>query len=554
MSNVQVKVQRFLDLVRRSGLVDNNRLQSVLDDDKVGTSENDSKVVAERLIGEGLLTRWQTDKLLEGRHKGFFLGKYKLLSLLGTGGMSSVYLAEHVLMHRRVAIKVLPQNRIADSSYLARFYREAHAAGKLEHPHVVRAYDIDSEGKTHFLVMEYVEGSDLQELVKRQGPLDYEMAADYISQAAEGLAYAHESGVIHRDIKPANLLVDGKGVVKILDMGLARLTGDENESLTIAHDENVLGTADYLSPEQALNSHTADHRTDIYGLGCTLYFLLVGHPPFPEGTLPQRLMMHQTQEPSSIKNKRPDAPEELVAICQKMMAKKVDRRYQTAEEVGADLQAWLGGSGLKGSSSGGPGSQTLRRMEEQHDNRLPGDSGPQQDSFKPGSSPKIDPTEDEDSLLSLAPSDSEIGMKGPPGSGSDRSKSDKPKGSKTTTKKPSSSSGSKVKLKPGSGSGVKSGSGKLRDSRAKEKSSTKPPSGSGSSKKSRPPKVNVASGGDFDDLLSDLGPSAGTSAPLPSLPSRKAGPKVDIMLSVLVGLGVGLFVLALIIGAWFALG
>jgi len=552
MSNVKVKVQRFLDLVRRSGLVDNSRLQSVLDDDQVGTSETDSKVVAERLIDEGLLTRWQTDKLLEGRHKGFFLGKYKLLSLLGTGGMSSVYLAEHVMMHRRVAIKVLPQNRIADSSYLARFYREARAAGRLEHPHVVRAYDIDSEGKTHFLVMEYVEGCDLQELVRRKGQLDYEMAADYIRQAAEGLAYAHESGVIHRDIKPANLLVNEKSVVKILDMGLARFSGDENESLTIAHDENVLGTADYLAPEQALNSHGVDFRADIYSLGCTLYFLLTGHPPFPEGTLPQRLMMHQTQEPSSIHNERSDAPAELVAICQKMMAKKVERRYQKAEEVVDALQGWLnserGGSGLKGSSSGGPGSQTLRRMEEQHDQRAASDSGPRQGGSKPDSSTTNVPSDDEDSLLSLAPSDSEIGMKAPPGTDSDRSKADLAK-----KKKPSSSSGSKPKMKPGSGSGVKSGSGKIHDSRVKPKLGTKPPSGSGTSKKTPSSKINVASGGEIDDLLSDLVPSAESSAPLPCLPSRKVEPRVDVMMSVLVGLGIGVLVLTVIIAAWLAI-
>ncbi len=540
MSNVQVKVQRFLDLVRRSGLVDNNHLQSVLDDDKVGTSETDSKVVAERLINKGLLTRWQTDKLLEGRHKGFFLGKYKLLGLLGTGGMSSVYLAEHVLMHRRVAIKVLPQNRIADSSYLARFYREAHAAGRLEHPHVVRAYDIDSEGKTHFLVMEYVEGCDLQELIKRKGPLDYEMAADYIIQAADGLAYAHESGVIHRDVKPANLLVDEKGVVKILDMGLARFSDDDSESLTIAHDENVLGTADYLSPEQALNSHGVDFRADIYSLGCTLYFLLSGHPPFPEGTLPQRLMMHQTQEPSSIHNKRSDAPAELVTICQKMMAKKVDQRYQTADEVAAALRTWLSGArgespSLKGPSSGGPGAEALRRMEEQHGSGS--GSGLRQQSPQPGSSPKIAPVEDEDSL-SLAPSDSEIGMQAPRAADS----------GKTTGKKPPSSSGSNPKLKPGSGSGVKSGSGKLRGSRPNLKSGTKPPSGSGTSKKSQSSKG--ASTGGLDDLLSDLGPTVQTSAPLPKLPSKKAEPEIDVMLSVMIGLGIGGFLLAIIIAVW----
>lgn len=553
MSNILVKVERFLDLVRRSGLVENSSLQNVLDDKMVGTSETDSKVVAERLIDKGLLTRWQTDKLLEGRHKGFFLGKYKLLGLLGTGGMSSVYLAEHVLMHRRVAIKVLPQNRIEDSSYLARFYREAHAAGQLEHPNVVRAYDIDSEGKTHFLVMEYVEGCDLQELVRRKGPLDYKEAAEFIAQAADGLAYAHESGVIHRDIKPANLLVNDKNVVKILDMGLARFSGDDQASLTIAHDENVLGTADYLPPEQALNSHNVDHRADIYSLGGTLYFLLAGHPPFPEGTMAQRLMMHQTQEPSAIQKKRPDAPAELVDICRKMMSKNVDRRYQSAAEVSEALRNWLAGgtgSGIKGSPAGGPGSEAMRRMQEQHGGSSSGESGTNKGhSASPGSAKSGD---DEDSLLTLAPSDSEIGMAGPKAKQRDKSKD----------KKPPSSSGSKPKLKPGSGSGVKRGSGSgikpgsesgVKSGSGKRRNQgSKPPSGSGVSRKS--PQKPISAGSGLDDLLSDLGPTVESSAPLPSIPARNAAPQIDVTLSVLVGLGIGSFVLVIIVAVWLMMG
>jgi serine/threonine-protein kinase len=167
------------------------------------------------------------------------------------------------------------------------------------------------------------------------------MAADYMQQAAEGLQHAHDSGLIHRDIKPANLLVDQSGTLKVLDMGLAKFSDDEQPSLTIAHDENVLGTADYLAPEQAINSHGVDHRADIYSLGCTLYFLLTGHPPFPEGTLPQRLMKHQTEMPPSIYEDRDDAPQGLVNICLKMMVKSPEGRYQHAREVSEDLKAWL---------------------------------------------------------------------------------------------------------------------------------------------------------------------------------------------------------------------
>ncbi|MBX3432677.1 MAG: protein kinase [Pirellulales bacterium] len=323
------------------------------------------------MISTGLLTEWQCEKLLAGKHKGFILGKYKLLRHLGKGGMSQVYLAEHMLMKRKVAIKVLPQNRVEDSSYLERFRIEARAAAKLDDPNIVRAYDIDHHDKTHYLVMEYVEGRDLHILVREVGPLDYVMAADYIAQAARGLAHAHDMGLVHRDIKPANCLVDNHHVVKILDMGLARLVDDE-ASLTMENNENVLGTADYLAPEQALNSHKADHRADIYSLGCTLYFLLTGHPPFPDGTISERLLKHQVEKAPSIFNDRPDAPPGLVNICNRMMAKKAEDRYQTASEVSERLTEWLAERGHTvgslskrdggGSGSDGIGSDVFRRF------------------------------------------------------------------------------------------------------------------------------------------------------------------------------------------------
>ncbi len=340
----KLKVDAFLDLVRRSGLVEKDRLAELvveLKREADGHSVSDTELVARRFVQANLITRWQADRLLEGRYKGFFLGKYKLLGHLGTGGMSRVYLGEHVLMQRRVAIKVLPKDRVEDSSYLARFHREAQAAASLDHRNIVRAYDIDNVGDLHYIVMEYIEGRDLQQMVKDGGPMDYVAAADYIRQAAEGLAHAHQSGLIHRDVKPGNLLVDQKNVVKILDLGLARFIDEQKASLTVAFDENVLGTADYLAPEQALDSHRVNARANIYGLGCSLYFLLTGHPPFVGGTLAQRLMMHQKQPPPSILLDRPDAPADLVEICMKMIAKKPGDRYQSAGDVARELTAWL---------------------------------------------------------------------------------------------------------------------------------------------------------------------------------------------------------------------
>ncbi|MEX0712859.1 MAG: protein kinase, partial [Pirellulales bacterium] len=265
----------------------------------------------------------------------------KLLGHLGTGGMSSVFLAEHVLMRRRVAVKVLPQNRVHDTSYLARFHREARAVAALDHPNIVRAFDVDNEEDVHYLVMEYVDGRDLKQMVESDGPLDFATAAETIRQAADGLAHAHEAGLIHRDMKPANLLIDSKGTVKVLDLGLARFADEVEASLTNEHDEKMLGTVDYLAPEQAVNSHMVDARADIYSLGCTLYFALTGLPPFPTGSLAQRVFMHQTQEPPSIYQKRPDAPAELVAIFRRMTAKSPDARYQSAAEVSRALEHWI---------------------------------------------------------------------------------------------------------------------------------------------------------------------------------------------------------------------
>lgn len=345
--SMKLTTESFLSLVKQSGLVDQEQLKKFWKDHKVQVDRQaDSRGLANELVDRGTLTRWQADKLLQGKHKGFFLGKYRLLSHLGTGGMSSVYLAEHVLMRRRVAVKVLPQMRVDDSSYLQRFHREAQAVAALDHRNIVRAYDVDQEGKIHFLVMEYVSGQSLQDLVAKQGPLDPIIAAEYIRQAAEGLSHAHRAGMVHRDIKPGNLLIDEKGVVKLLDLGLARFFDDKEEnSLTIQHDEKVLGTADYLAPEQALDSHSVDIRADIYSLGCTLYYMLTGHPPFPEGTLAQRLLSHQSRIPNPIGNERTDVPASLIVIVEKMMAKKMDDRYQTARDTAQALQDWLSDNG-----------------------------------------------------------------------------------------------------------------------------------------------------------------------------------------------------------------
>src|SRR5437762_10711885 len=266
----------LLELVQKSGVLEEKRLEAHLQKlrDSNDLPDEPAKLAA-ALVRDGLLTNFQSEQLMQGKWRRFAIGKYKVLERLGSGGMGSVYLCEHKLMRRRVAVKVLPTAKAADPSSLERFYREARAVAALDHPNIVHAYDIDQDEKLHFLVMEYVDGASLQEIVKKTGPMDVTRAAHYMRQSARGLQHAHDTaGIVHRDIKPGNILVDRTGAVKVLDMGLARFFNDEEDILTKKYDENVLGTADYLAPEQALDSHGVDIRADIYSLGATFYFCL----------------------------------------------------------------------------------------------------------------------------------------------------------------------------------------------------------------------------------------------------------------------------------------
>jgi len=332
----------LLDLIQRSGVTDEAKLRSYVQKlSETSGIPSDPQKFAGLLVRDGLLTYFQAEQLLQGKYKRFTIGKYKVLEKLGSGGMAQVFLCEHKLMRRRVAIKVLPTAKADDPSSLERFYREARAVAAVDHPNIVRAYDIDQDENLHFLVMEYVDGTNLQDLVKKFGPLDVLRACHYIYGAAVGLQHAHEIGLVHRDIKPGNILLDRSGVVKILDMGLARFFHDEEDVLTKKYDENVLGTADYLAPEQALESHSVDIRADIYSLGATFYYLLTGSPLFPEGSVAQKLIWHQTREPRPIRSLRPEVPEPIVDIVNKMIAKDREKRFQTPAEVIAALAPYV---------------------------------------------------------------------------------------------------------------------------------------------------------------------------------------------------------------------
>lgn len=330
-------VQEFLDLLRKSELLEEKQLAGIIHQIKTSPQvPTQPAQLASVMVRDGVLTKFQAEQLVAGKFKGFFIGNYKVMRPLGAGGMANVYLAQHRMVPRQVAIKVLPKAKADDSVVLKRFRREGRMIAGLDHPNIVHAYEIDNDEKLHFLVMEYVDGVTLHDHVTSHGPLPIKQAANYIQQAAMGLAYVHEKGLIHRDIKPANLLLDKKGTIKLFDMGLARFFQEEGDILT----RGVLGTADYIAPEQTYDSHRVDIRADIYSLGGTFYFLLTGQIPFGEGSASEKILWHREREPEPIRKFRPEVPEPLVAIVTTMMAKDPDQRYQEPLEIVEELAAW----------------------------------------------------------------------------------------------------------------------------------------------------------------------------------------------------------------------
>lgn len=297
-------------------------------------------------------------------------GKYRLLAELGEGGMGRVFLAEHVKMRRQVAIKVLSPQQAGDVGALERFEREARAVAALRHPNIVQAYDIDQEGNYHYIVMEYVAGSDLSDYVRRTGPVSWFHAADVISQAASALDHAHHAGMVHRDVKPSNLLLDPTGNVKLLDLGLAMFAREQSISPSPST-QDVFGTFDFLAPEQATDSAHVDCRADIYSLGATFYFLLAGVAPFADHAYIHKLIAHQSKKPKSIREHVATVPAILETVVDKMMAKRPQERYQSAAEVEQALKPFA------------------RRLERPFEvTPLPIPSPPVRDTTAPSKSPR----------------------------------------------------------------------------------------------------------------------------------------------------------------------
>src|SRR5262249_9868440 len=255
--------------------------------------------------------------------------RYHILRRLGEGGMGAVYQAEHRVMRRPVALKVIKPKYTANAAAVERFQREVRAAARLAHPNIVTAHDAEHVGETHFLVMEFVEGLSLMRLLRERGPLPVAEACDYVRQAALGLQHAHERGMVHRDIKPDNLMRTADGTVKVLDFGLAALTAERESNRVLTEDRVLTGTPDYMAPEQAEAAHPADIRADIYSLGCTLYHLLTGTVPYPARTALLKILAHREQPLPALRQARPEVPPELAAVVARMLAKKPEQRYQT---------------------------------------------------------------------------------------------------------------------------------------------------------------------------------------------------------------------------------
>ncbi len=308
----------------------------------VAGASGDPQQLADILIGEGLLTSFQLEALREGREASLKAGNYDILDRLGSGGMGTVFKARHRRMKRIVALKVLAASLSNNEVFVKRFQREVETIAALGHPGVVMAYDADEAEIGHFLVMEFVNGKDLAACIERQGPFSLSRAVNYILQTARGLAYAHSQGIIHRDIKPHNLLLDEHDVVKVTDLGLARLAHGTDGQATgseLTMTGGVMGTVDYMPPEQAVDSTRIDHRADIYSLGCTLHYLLTGKPPYSGPTIMAILLRHRDGEIPVLSEVRPDIPPRLDELFRRMLAKSPDQRVQKMSEVVSALEA-----------------------------------------------------------------------------------------------------------------------------------------------------------------------------------------------------------------------
>jgi eukaryotic-like serine/threonine-protein kinase len=336
------QTSRFWQATLLSGLMDAKSLAACWDAIPPGKRQDPEHIdrrIARQAVHLKGLTLWQAQQLLAGRTAGFKVDRYVLLDLIGQGGMGRVYLAQDTRLNRRVALKILAPERINNPRAIARFQREARVGAQLQHENLVRIYDFGVSNGRYYLVMEYIEGKTIGTLISEQGSIPPATVVRLVRQVALGLEHAHRKGLIHRDVNPYNVLVTRDGTAKLADLGLAIDLADEDR---VTRDGALVGTFDYVAPEQARHSHAADIRSDIYSLGCTIYHRFVGHVPFPGASLPEKLYAHQALEPFPLDQLVPGLPQGLIEVVQRMMRKSPDERYATPLQVAQALEPYAG--------------------------------------------------------------------------------------------------------------------------------------------------------------------------------------------------------------------
>jgi serine/threonine protein kinase len=337
-------VDSFLRAVLRSGVLNREQLEESLQE--VPPDQRRAReTVADHLVETGKLSRFQASKLLKGMAVGLVLGPFHVLAPIGKGGMGTVYLARDCRSQQLVALKVLPPKRAREEErLLARFRREMEMCQRVAHPHLAWACDVGVCQGVYYIAMEYIPGQTLYRLVHEQGPLAVPRAARLFAEVASALDHAHNQGLIHRDMKPSNIMITPHDHAKVLDLGLALVQGETSADRQVIGGRGyVVGTMDYIAPEQAENAVAVDPRSDIYSLGCTLYFALTGQPPFPGGTAKDKIRRHRNEDPIPVPQLNPDVPPGFIGVLRKMMARHPEHRFATAAEVQERLLAWASG-------------------------------------------------------------------------------------------------------------------------------------------------------------------------------------------------------------------
>ncbi|HEX4590837.1 MAG TPA: serine/threonine-protein kinase [Gemmataceae bacterium] len=335
------KVERFLQAVEQSGLLSPGAVRKVVAS-APAAARTDPQLLADHFIRLGRLSHYQARKLLDGAAAGLVLGPYQIVMPIGKGGMGTVYLARDGRSPRLLALKILPPKKARrHERLLARFRREMDLSRKVAHPNLTQTFDVGTAEGVYYIAMEYIAGRSLYRLVMTDGPLPVGRAAKLFAQAAAGLEHAHGIGLIHRDLKPSNILVTPRDQVKVLDLGLALIEGEETEHRTVVGGKGyIVGSMDYIPPEQTQDAVAVDARSDLYGLGCTMYFALTGQPPFPGGDAREKMRRHREEIPAALQELNPLIPADFAAIVHPLLAKRPEDRPASAAVLRQQLLAW----------------------------------------------------------------------------------------------------------------------------------------------------------------------------------------------------------------------